>query len=93
MGEIADQNADYAIVTSDNRAKEDPDAISPGGKRFPVDHYKKIVDRTAAITCAIELARPRDLILMRARHEKLSGIRGSHHVRDIIGATRRRNRR
>jgi UDP-N-acetylmuramoyl-L-alanyl-D-glutamate--2,6-diaminopimelate ligase len=71
MGEIVDQNADYAIVTSDNPRKEDPDAIiAEVEKGFRSDHYEKIVDRTAAITRAIELARPRDLVLIAGKgHE------------------------
>jgi UDP-N-acetylmuramoyl-L-alanyl-D-glutamate--2,6-diaminopimelate ligase len=71
MGEIVDQNADYAIVTSDNPRKEDPDAIiAEVEKGFRSDHYEKIVDRTAAITRAIELAQPRDLVLIAGKgHE------------------------
>jgi UDP-N-acetylmuramoyl-L-alanyl-D-glutamate--2,6-diaminopimelate ligase len=71
MGEIVDQNADYAIVTSDNPRKEDPDAIiAEVEKGFRSDRYEKIVDRTAAITRAIELAQPRDLVLIAGKgHE------------------------
>jgi UDP-N-acetylmuramoyl-L-alanyl-D-glutamate--2,6-diaminopimelate ligase len=71
MGEIVDQNADYAIVTSDNPRKEDPDAIiAEVEKGFRSDHYEKIVDRTAAIARAIELAQPRDLVLIAGKgHE------------------------
>src|SRR5438477_5784907 len=71
MGRVADQNADYAIITSDNPRKEDPDAIiAEVEKGFRSDHYEKIPDRTQAITHAIELARPRDIVLIAGKgHE------------------------
>jgi UDP-N-acetylmuramoyl-L-alanyl-D-glutamate--2,6-diaminopimelate ligase len=66
-----DQNADYAIITSDNPRKEDPDAIiAEVEKGFRSERYEKIVDRTAAIARAIELAQPRDLVLIAGKgHE------------------------
>src|SRR6266576_1431353 len=57
MGEIVDRNADYAIVTSDNPRKEEPDAIIVEiEKGFRSSHYEKMVDRTQAINRAIALA-------------------------------------
>jgi UDP-N-acetylmuramoyl-L-alanyl-D-glutamate--2,6-diaminopimelate ligase len=35
MGRVADQNADYSIITSDNPRKEDPLATSPMSERSP----------------------------------------------------------
>ena len=71
MGEIADRHADYAIITSDNPRKEDPNAIiAEIDKGFRSEHYEKIVDRTEAITRAIELAQPRDIVLIAGKgHE------------------------
>jgi UDP-N-acetylmuramoyl-L-alanyl-D-glutamate--2,6-diaminopimelate ligase len=71
MGGVVDQNADYAIITSDNPRKEDPDAIiAEVEKGFRANHYEKIPDRTAAITRAIELAQPRDVVLIAGKgHE------------------------
>jgi len=71
MGEIADRHADYAIITSDNPRKEDPNAIiAEVDKGFRSAHYEKIVDRTEAITRAIELAQPRDIVLIAGKgHE------------------------
>src|SRR5438034_1255329 len=44
MGSIVDQNADYAIITSDNPRKEDPNAIiAEIDKGFRSEHYEKIV--------------------------------------------------
>jgi UDP-N-acetylmuramoyl-L-alanyl-D-glutamate--2,6-diaminopimelate ligase len=71
MGGVVDQNADYAIITSDNPRKEDPDAIiDEVEKGFRANHYEKIVDRSAAITRAIEIAQPRDVVLIAGKgHE------------------------
>jgi UDP-N-acetylmuramoyl-L-alanyl-D-glutamate--2,6-diaminopimelate ligase len=71
MAEVVDRNADHAIITSDNPRKENPDAIiTEVEKGFRSDHYEKIVDRTAAITRAIELAQPRDIVLIAGKgHE------------------------
>ena len=71
MGRVADENADYSIITSDNPRKEDPDAIiAEAAKGFRSDHYEKIVDRAEAIARAIELAQPRDIIIIAGKgHE------------------------
>ncbi len=71
MGAIADQYADYAIITSDNPRKEDPAAIiSEVEKGFRSDRFEKNVDRAQAIVRAIELAQPRDVILIAGKgHE------------------------
>ena len=71
MARVADQNADYSIITSDNTRKEDPDAIiADAEKGFRSDHYEKITDRAEAIGRAIELAQPRDIILIAGKgHE------------------------
>jgi len=71
MGEIVDRDADYAIVTSDNPRKEDPNAIIVEiEKGFRSSHYEKMVDRTQAIDRAITLAQPRDIVLIAGKgHE------------------------
>jgi UDP-N-acetylmuramoyl-L-alanyl-D-glutamate--2,6-diaminopimelate ligase len=71
MARVADQNADYSIITSDNPRKEDPDAIiADAEKGFRSDRYEKITDRTKAIERAIELAQPRDIVLIAGKgHE------------------------
>ena len=71
MGEIVDRHADYAIVTSDNPRKEDPDAIiAEIEKGFRSSRYEKMVDRTQAIDRAITLAQPRDIVLIAGKgHE------------------------
>src|ERR1043165_1379486 len=71
MGRVADENADFSIITSDNPRKEDPDAIiAEAAKGFRSDHYEKITDRAQAIGRAIELAQPRDIIIIAGKgHE------------------------
>jgi UDP-N-acetylmuramoyl-L-alanyl-D-glutamate--2,6-diaminopimelate ligase len=71
MASVVDQNADHAIITSDNPRKEDPDAIiAEIEKGFRSNHYEKVTDRTAAIARAIELAQPRDVVLIAGKgHE------------------------
>ena len=71
MGQVVDQNADYAIVTSDNPRNEDPDKIiAEIEKGLRGNHFEKITDRAAAISRAIELAQPRDIVLIAGKgHE------------------------
>jgi UDP-N-acetylmuramoyl-L-alanyl-D-glutamate--2,6-diaminopimelate ligase len=71
MGRVADENADFSIITSDNPRKEDPDAIiAEAEKGFRSDRYEKIADRAKAIARAIELAQPRDIVLIAGKgHE------------------------
>ncbi len=71
MAQVVDQNADHAIITSDNPRKEDPEAIiAEVEKGFRSNHYEKVVERAAAITRAIELAQPRDVVLIAGKgHE------------------------
>jgi UDP-N-acetylmuramoyl-L-alanyl-D-glutamate--2,6-diaminopimelate ligase len=71
MGEIVDQHSDYAIITSDNPRKEDPNAIIVEiEKGFRSTRYEKMVDRTQAIDRAITLAQPRDIVLIAGKgHE------------------------
>ena len=72
MGAVADQYADYAFITSDNPRKEDPEAIVRDVEAgFKHKNYEKIVDRKLAITRAIAMAQPRDIVLIAGKgHEK-----------------------
>ncbi len=71
MAEAVDRHADLAIITSDNPRKEDPGAIiAEVEKGFRSNHYEKITDRAEAITRAIQLAQPRDIVLVAGKgHE------------------------
>ena len=72
MARAADEFADYAIVTSDNPRKENPDTIiNEIEKGFRSIHHEKIVDRTEAIRHAVGMAQARDLVLIAGKgHEK-----------------------
>jgi UDP-N-acetylmuramoyl-L-alanyl-D-glutamate--2,6-diaminopimelate ligase len=71
MGQVVDQNADYAVITSDNPRKEDPDQIiAEVEKGFRGTNFEKMTDRAQAISRAIEIAQPRDIILIAGKgHE------------------------
>ncbi len=71
MGRVADQNADFSIITSDNPRKEDPLAIIEEVKKgFRSNNYEAVPDRAEAITRAISLAQPRDIVLIAGKgHE------------------------
>jgi UDP-N-acetylmuramoyl-L-alanyl-D-glutamate--2,6-diaminopimelate ligase len=72
MGAAADQNADYSIITSDNPRKEDPaQIIREIEAGFRSKRFESMVDRREAITRAIQLAQPRDIVLIAGKgHEK-----------------------
>jgi UDP-N-acetylmuramoyl-L-alanyl-D-glutamate--2,6-diaminopimelate ligase len=71
MGRVADQNADYSIITSDNPRKEDPLAIIMDVREgFRTKNFETVPDRAEAIARAIALAQPRDIILIAGKgHE------------------------
>jgi UDP-N-acetylmuramoyl-L-alanyl-D-glutamate--2,6-diaminopimelate ligase len=69
MGRVAFELADEVIVTSDNPRTEDPAAIAAevaAGLPLPIE-----LDRRAAITRAVELAQPGDVVLIAGKgHER-----------------------
>jgi UDP-N-acetylmuramoyl-L-alanyl-D-glutamate--2,6-diaminopimelate ligase len=71
MGRVADQNADYSIITSDNPRKEDPLAIIADVQQgFRSGNFETVPDRAEAIARAIALAQPRDIVLIAGKgHE------------------------
>lgn len=71
MAQVCDQYADFSIITSDNPRKENPeDIIAEAAKGFRSDRYEKITDRAEAITRAVSLAQPRDVVLIAGKgHE------------------------
>ena len=83
MGAVAGRMSDVIIVTSDNPRSEDPKriieeiqrGITPDTRRDSAQRLLTIVDRGAAITKAIELARPDDVVLVAGKgHEKYQVI-------------------
>jgi UDP-N-acetylmuramoyl-L-alanyl-D-glutamate--2,6-diaminopimelate ligase len=87
MGAAAVKGADIVIVTDDNPRSEDPAAIraallgginSAGPAR--ADDVREIADRALAITTAVELARPGDVVLLLGKgHEQGQEVAGVIH--------------
>lgn len=81
MGAVVDQHADFAIVTSDNPRNEDPRAIieeiTPAMRP---ERHQVIVDRKDAIIAAVEMAQPRDLILIAGKGHETYQVFANHTV-------------
>jgi UDP-N-acetylmuramoyl-L-alanyl-D-glutamate--2,6-diaminopimelate ligase len=78
MGAVAERVADYAIVTSDNPRTEDPDRIIDdiaagmrGGK------HECITDRLNAISRALTMATPGDVVILAGKGHETYQIRGT----------------
>ena len=87
MAAAAAAGSDYVILTSDNPRFEEPGDIL--AEMLPgVEHgdtpYRVIVDRREAIRTALDMAQPRDTILIMGKgHEPYQEIRGvKHHFDD-----------
>src|SRR6476661_3424808 len=88
MGEVACENSDKVIFTSDNPRNEDPNQIladmetslNTAARR----KYIAIADRKQAIKTAISMAQPEDIVLIAGKgHEKYQDIKGvKHHFDD-----------
>jgi UDP-N-acetylmuramoyl-L-alanyl-D-glutamate--2,6-diaminopimelate ligase len=80
MGTLAVSHADWSIVTSDNPRYEDPERIlSEIQDGIPADssNYEIIVDRREAISRALEMVQPGDLVLVAGRgHETYQEVEG-----------------
>ncbi len=81
MGEVASRLSDFVIVTSDNPRNEDPKAIIKDiEKGIKGDNYIVIPDRNVAISMAVELASPGDIVLVAGKgHEEYQEIREIRH--------------
>ena len=84
MGRIVDKMTDVMILTSDNPRFEAPetimDMIQEGVSRPLGETFFRDWDRREAITQALNLAQPGDLVLIAGRgHETTQEINGTHH--------------
>jgi UDP-N-acetylmuramoyl-L-alanyl-D-glutamate--2,6-diaminopimelate ligase len=78
MGRIAEEKADLAIVTSDNPRTEDPESILDEiEKGMSQDNHERIEDRRAAIARALEIATPRDVIVLAGKGHETYQVRGT----------------
>ncbi|MCI8636570.1 MAG: UDP-N-acetylmuramoyl-L-alanyl-D-glutamate--2,6-diaminopimelate ligase [Clostridia bacterium] len=86
MGEISGRIADFTFITSDNPRTEEPEKIVSEieeGMKKTKGKYKVVVDRTQAITEAIQMANKRDIIVLAGKgHEPYQEINGVKHPYD-----------
>jgi UDP-N-acetylmuramoyl-L-alanyl-D-glutamate--2,6-diaminopimelate ligase len=88
MGAVAGRLSDLIVITSDNPRSEDPEriieeirlGITPDTRRDSAQGLLSIVDRRAAITKAIELARAGDLVLVAGKGHEQSQVIGNEHL-------------
>ena len=78
MGAIAEQGADFAIVTSDNPRTEEPTSILQDIERgMRLANHEVIEDRREAIQRALELANVEDVVLLAGKGHETYQIRGT----------------
>ena len=77
MGRIAEEKADVAIVTSDNPRTEEPEKILDEIETGMQREHERIEDRRAAIARALEIASPRDVVLLAGKGHETYQIRGT----------------
>jgi UDP-N-acetylmuramoyl-L-alanyl-D-glutamate--2,6-diaminopimelate ligase len=78
MGGIAESKADLAIVTSDNPRTEDPERILDDIEAgMHHDNHERIEDRRSAIGRALDIASPRDVIVLAGKGHEDYQIRGT----------------
>ncbi|WP_078550643.1 UDP-N-acetylmuramoyl-L-alanyl-D-glutamate--2,6-diaminopimelate ligase [Litchfieldia alkalitelluris] len=79
MGQIAAQNADLAIFTSDNPRSEDPSEILRDIEAgVTKEDYTTIIDREKAIKFAISKAKKNDIIIIAGKGHETYQIIGDH---------------
>lgn len=80
MGRIAQEAADYVVVTSDNPRTEDPERILDdivAGMTPDRAHVARIEDRRAAIAHALAIAKAEDVIVLAGKGHETYQIRGT----------------
>ena len=77
MGQIAEQKADIAIVTSDNPRTEDPESILDDIEAGMQRPHERITDRRLAIERAIDLAGDGDIVVLAGKGHETYQIRGT----------------
>jgi len=81
MAAAVEKAADFAIVTSDNPRKENPETIVEEIKTgFRGKHYETVLDRREAIFRAISLAQPGDIVLIAGKGHEATQEFADHTV-------------
>lgn len=78
MGQVVDEFADFAFITSDNPRSEDPASICREIETgFRSNHYEICIERKDAIRKGIEMASKEDVVLIAGRgHEPMQSFAG-----------------
>ncbi len=84
MGAVAEKNADFVVVTSDNPRTEEPDEIAKEICEGMSASCPVVLDRRQAIIDTFCRADPRDVVLVAGKgHEEYQEINGiKHHFSD-----------
>jgi len=78
MGRIAEHIADLAILTSDNPRTEDPERILDDIEAgMTGKNHERIEDRRAAISHALDIASPDDVIVLAGKGHETYQVRGT----------------
>jgi UDP-N-acetylmuramoyl-L-alanyl-D-glutamate--2,6-diaminopimelate ligase len=78
MGAIAEKKGDHAIVTSDNPRTEDPEKILDDIEAgMHGTNHERIEDRRSAIAKALEMATPRDVVILAGKGHETYQVRGT----------------
>lgn len=94
MGEIADELADFAVITSDNPRSEDPVGImNQIASGFVSHNYKMISDRREGIKYALDMCGAGDTVVVAGKgHEKTQETAGvktrfsdAETVKELLG--------
>jgi len=81
MGQVAEKGSDFTIVTSDNPRSEDPQKIcAEVAAGFSSPSFTVIVNRQQAIEKAIEMATPKDLILIAGKGHETYQLFAHHTI-------------
>lgn len=92
MGETACEHSDKVIFTSDNPRNEDPQVIiaemEAGLKSASKRKFISIPDRKEAIKAAVNLARPKDIVLVAGKghetYQEIKGLRTHFSDREVL---------
>jgi UDP-N-acetylmuramoyl-L-alanyl-D-glutamate--2,6-diaminopimelate ligase len=98
MGRVAQELADYIVITSDNPRSEDPASIIAmikAGMSVDLKNVQTVPDRAAAIMAAVRHADLKDVVLVAGKgHESTQEINGKkfdfsdqEHIRLAAGAS------
>ena len=87
MGRVAGELADFVVLTNEDPRSEDPDAIIADiaaglveAGRHEGSDFVRILDRREAISHALALARPGDVVLLAGKGAEQSIVIGDEHL-------------